>query len=227
MGVGWGSSGAQRQRARIWGGPSACAGEHLDSSSMHSDGKVAARNALRDHATYRTYFGGKIVGGNAPQDLSWCGTLKPSAQLFVKLVEDIVYTTTYDRILKQAMKDSKWVDEALQHQTLKEQFDEIDTCMADEATPAAGSAAPAPIPTDIDEEMRFEIAIGYAGSAATGANDVDESRAKLHTALSAGDEDQLATIRKFEEEAKVYVSKYIKLIALPKTDDELANQMRD
>ena len=195
---------------------------------MHSDGKVATRNALRDHEEYRTHFGGKIAGGVAPQDLSWCGTLKPSAQLYVKLVEDIIYQQTYDNILKQAMKDSKGVEDALQHQTLKEQFDEIDTCVADEATPAAaGSAAPAPNPMDLDEEMRFEIAIGYVGSAATGANDANESRAKLHTALSAGDEDQLATIRKFEEEAKVYVSKYIKLIALPKTDDELANQMRD
>ena len=193
---------------------------------MHSDGKVATRNALRDHEEYRTHFGGKIAGGVAPQDLSWCGTLKPSAQLYVKLVEDIIYSTTYDNILKQALKDSTGVEGALQHQTLKEQFDEIDTCVADEAAPVA-SAAPVPIPMDIDEENRFEIAIGFVGSAPTGPQEVDETRAKLHNALSAGDEDQLATIRKFEDEAKVYVSKYIKLIALPKTEDELANQMRD
>lgn len=194
---------------------------------MHSDGKVAARTALRDHAVYRTYFGGKVPGGQAPQDLSWCGTLKPSAQLYVKLVEDIIYSTTYDNILKQALKDSTGVEGALQHQTLKEQFDEIDTCVADEAAPVA-SAAPVPIPMDIDEENRFEIAIGFVGSApTTGPQEVDETRAKLHNALSAGDEDQLATIRKFEEEAKVYVSKYIKLIALPKSEEELANQMKD
>ena len=194
---------------------------------MHSDGKVAARNALRNHVTYRTYFGGNVAGGRSAQDLSWCGTLRPSAQLYVKLVEDIIYAQTYDNILKQALKDSKGIEETLQHQTLKEQFDEIDTCVADEATPAA-PAAPVPIPADIDEELRFEIAIGYAGTAAaTGTKDAEETRAKLHNALSAGDEDQLATIRKFEEEANIYVSKYIKLIALPKTEDELTNQMRD
>ncbi|CAK0899826.1 unnamed protein product, partial [Prorocentrum cordatum] len=201
-------------------------GEHLDASGTHSDGKVAVRNALRDHSAYRTHFGGKVAGGQSAQDLSWCGALKPSAQLYVKLVEDIIYSQTYDNILKQALKDSKGVEEALQHQTLKGQFDEIDTCVADEATPAA-SAAPAPIPTDIDEELRFEIVIGCVGADAIGTEDADESRAKLHTALSAGDKDQLATIRKFEEEAKIYVSKYIKLIALPKTEEELANQMRD
>ena len=54
-----------------------------------------------------------------------------------------------------------------------------------------------------------------------------ETNARLHTALVQADEEKQEIVRKFEEEAQVYASKYIKLILMPQTAAERVNQMKD
>ena len=86
---------------------------------MYPGGKSIIRTVLQDHRIYRDKFGGRVAGGVViNKDLSLCGTLNQSAQQYAKLVEDIVYTTTYDHIFKQAMKSNQSVEESLQHQVI-------------------------------------------------------------------------------------------------------------
>ena len=54
-----------------------------------------------------------------------------------------------------------------------------------------------------DLELRFDVAVGMTGS------NTAETNTRLHTALVQTDEEKQEIVRKFEEEAKVYVSKYI------------------
>ena len=72
-----------------------------------------------------------------------------------------------------------------------------------------------------DLELRFDVAVGMTG------NNTAETNARLHTALVQTDEEKQEIVRKFEAEAKVYVSKYIKLVVMPQTAAELVNQMKE
>ena len=155
------------------------------------------------------------------KDLSWCGTLKQSAQQYAKLVEDIVYTPTYDHIFKQSMKSNQSVEEALQHQTVKELFTEVEPSIAAEASANNNSTLQNPPRMPDDLELRFDVAVGMTGS------NTAETNARLHTALVQADEEKQENVRKFEEEARVYASKYIKLIVMPQTAAELVNQMKE
>ena len=189
---------------------------------MYPGGKSIVRTVLQDHCIYRNKFGGRVAGGVViNKDLSWCGTLKQSAQQYAKLVEDIVYTTTYDHIFKQSMKSNQSVEESLQHQTVKELFTEVESSVADEASANNNSTLEHRPPMSEDLELRFDVAVGMTGS------NTAETNAHLLTALVQADEETQDIVRKFEEEAKLYVSKYIKLIVMPQTAAELVNHMKE
>ena len=149
------------------------------------------------------------------------GPSSSQPSIYAKLVEDIVHTTTYDYIFKQSMKSNQSVEESLQHQTVNELFTEVESSIADEASANTNSTLEHRPPMPEDLELRFDVAVGMAGS------NTAETNARLHTALVQTDEEKQEIVRKFEEEAKVYVSNYIKLIVMPQTAAELVNQMTE
>ena len=119
------------------------------------------------------------------------------------------------------MQSNQSVEESLQHQTVKELFTEVESSIAAEASANNNSTLQNPPRMPYDLELRLGADVRMTGSNAA------ETNARLHTALVQADEENQEIVRKFEEEAKVCVSKYIKLIVMPQTAAELVNQMKE
>eukprot|EP00969_Alexandrium_andersonii_P235259 10386719-Alexandrium_andersonii.AAC.1 len=117
---------------------------------MDSGNKGVVRDRLGSHEAYRMAFGGKGHLVVFERDLSWCGTLNPSAQTFCRLVEDIVYNATFDWVLKLCQKANKGIDDTLEHDTLKEQLDTVTELIGEET--GKDSTAPSAI-VSLDEEF--------------------------------------------------------------------------
>ena len=90
-----------------------------------------------------------------------------------------------------------------QHQTVQERFTEVEASVAEAAIANTHSTLEPRPPMPEDLELRFDVAVGMTCS------NTAERHARLHTALVQTDAEKQDIVRKFEEEAKVYVSKYI------------------
>ena len=84
---------------------------------MASDTKVVIRSRMVAHVHFRKSFGGVLptTAESCPHDLTGCGMLKPSAQLLVKFLEDVVYGIIWDHPLKLSLKASKGIEDTLDH----------------------------------------------------------------------------------------------------------------
>lgn len=182
-------------------------------------GNIRAKfgSVLENHASYRS-----AVGANQKEglDLTWRASWPASAENAFQACEAIVYSDTYDTVLKTALRSRKSCEECFSAPGLSEIFAEIDEEYAEEKKTSTGDGGD-------DDEKPEEVADSLSAADADASFDlgkfIDADVAKSVSALVQNvDDANKEKVKSWKNYAAKLVDTHVKLLAELPSEQQLA-----
>jgi len=163
----------------------------------------------RGHAAYHSLFGTSKTA--ASMDISWLGSLPPSGQSALRLVESVVYKCNeWDTNLKTWVRANKNLEDIIQQPVLKETIENIEELLNQELSAKTASSSSGPKSATKIEDGKLKEALNIDDVIDL---DPDDPRIEVEKLLREQDPDN--KIGEYRDLAATKRNEQIKMLMLP------------